>query len=608
MSAAYEKDRALVQWSLAVKAIELICYNPDALGGLVLHGFHGPVRERLLEYLGVKARVMRLPANSTVESLEGGIDTPATLAAGKLVHRPGLLEQAAGGILLIPAAERLDTSVSGSLARWLDARSDASATTVLIALDESLADSPSVIDNSLGERMALHVPVPDLALKDLPTITDTMHMMERSKGFSVAHVPASLHLSDELLAQITTLAASLGIASLRTTIQACRAARSCAALDARADVTIDDTAIAAQLVLASRALQLPESAPEEPSKEPAEEPPADENDEETDEPQQQQPEEEPTDSEISPDEDPDNETDENPDDEPDASQERLIDSVAAALPRDILNALISRQSQAQSRSGNDAARTQSRGNRGRPTGVRRPRGDLHRERLDLPSTLKMAIPRQRLRPAAKSGRLSVRMDDLRVRRYRQSTRTTTLFVVDASGSAAMHRLAEAKGAVENLLAECYVRRDQVALITFRGTEATLDLPPTRSLVRARRRLAGLPGGGGTPLAAGLDLANQLIRQLQQAGESPMAIFMTDAKANIARDGTASRMQAQTDAEQSARLLAETGARLLFVDTATRPRPIAARLAEVMHARYLPLPQLDTTRLPSAYTPTSVTSR
>jgi len=164
----------------------------------------------------------------------------------------------------------------------------------------------------------------------------------------------------------------------------------------------------------------------------------------------------------------------------------------------------------------------------------------------------------------------------------------------------MHRLAEAKGAVENLLSECYIRRDRVALITFRGVEATLELPPTRSLVLARRRLAGLPGGGGTPLAAGLDLAHQLIGQLQQAGENPMAIFMTDAKANIARDGSASRLQAQTDAEQSARALAETGARLLFVDTATRPRPIAARLADVMRARYLPLPQLNTRRLPETY--------
>ena len=100
----------------------------------------------------------------------------------------------------------------------------------------------------------------------------------------------------------------------------------------------------------------------------------------------------------------------------------------------------------------------------------------------------------------------MRRDDFRMTRFQQRTRTTTIFVVDASGSSALNRLAEAKGAVELLLADCYVRRDQVALLAFRGKEAELLLPPTRSLVRAKRSLAGLPGGGGTPLAAGIDAA------------------------------------------------------------------------------------------------------
>ena len=190
----------------------------------------------------------------------------------------------------------------------------------------------------------------------------------------------------------------------------------------------------------------------------------------------------------------------------------------------------------------------------------------------------------------------MRRDDFRVTRYRRPTRTTTVFVVDASGSAAMHRLAEAKGAVEGLLAECYVRRDRVALITFRGTEATLDLPPTRSLVRARRALAGLPGGGGTPLAAGFDLAATELERLARDGESPVGVFMTDGRGNVARDGGGSRPRARTDAEQGARRLARSGARLLFVDTGPRPRPEPRALAAAMGARYVPLPELDVARL------------
>lgn len=116
-------------------------------------------------------------------------------------------------------------------------------------------------------------------------------------------------------------------------------------------------------------------------------------------------------------------------------------------------------------------------------------------RLNLIDTLRAAAPWQRLRAAsAPSGpqRVQVRGSDLRVARMQQRAATATLFVIDASGSSALHRLAEAKGAVNLLLAECYVRRDQVGVIAFRGRAAEVLLPPTRSLVRAKRSLAQLP--------------------------------------------------------------------------------------------------------------------
>ena len=193
---------------------------------------------------------------------------------------------------------------------------------------------------------------------------------------------------------------------------------------------------------------------------------------------------------------------------------------------------------------------------------------------------------------------AIRSDDFRLTRYRQPSRTTTVFVVDASGSAAQSRLAEAKGAVELLLAECYVRRDRVALVTFRGAGAMLDLSPTRSLTRAKRCLAGLPGGGGTPLAAGFNVAADLLEQLHKAGESTVAVFMTDGKANIANSGEASRPQAMEDAEQAARRLRALPTRLLMIDTAPRPRAATAALANLMQARYLPLPMANAAGLPA----------
>ena len=133
-------------------------------------------------------------------------------------------------------------------------------------------------------------------------------------------------------------------------------------------------------------------------------------------------------------------------------------------------------------------------------------------------------------------------DDFRVARIKQRNEATAIFAVDASGSTAFQRLAEAKGAVETILAECYVRRDKVALVAFRGKKAELLLPPTRSLERAKRALAGLPGGGGTPLASGLDEAFALAVQVRRAGGNPIVILLTDGRGNVTRDGEGNKVE------------------------------------------------------------------
>ncbi len=182
----------------------------------------------------------------------------------------------------------------------------------------------------------------------------------------------------------------------------------------------------------------------------------------------------------------------------------MLEAVRAAIPANLLDQLLAggpRLTAAKAGRVGQAAASRT----GRPIGSRR--GDPRRGRLDLLGTLRAAAPWQAIRQReGETRRIVVRRDDLRIRILRQRTETTTVFCVDASGSAALERLAEAKGAVELLLAEAYVRRDRVALVAFRGTGAELVLPPTRSLTRAKRGLSGLPGGGGTPLAAGIDAA------------------------------------------------------------------------------------------------------
>ena len=572
----------------------------------------------------------RVPPDVDVDALRGGIDASATLASGRPVERPGLLDAASGTVLLLAGGERLRRDAAAALAAWLDRDVRLSPRAPLVLLDESVDASP-LIDSALGERLALHVEVPALSLAALErAIADDpepLPTLPNDAGDDIA----SVTLPEETLDELVRLAARLDVPSARTGVQVCRAARAAARLAGRDAVRGEDAALAVQLVLAPRARRVPDEDGD------AAEPGADDSSPDAaDAPPDDAP--APENERGGDDESPDDDTDDTPPpgapdeaspsgdatDEPpgdDALPERLVEAAVAALPRNLLDELAGARAGRDSAAGRDASATATDERQGRPVGVRRPRGGGGR--LNLAATLKAAIPYQRLRAASPvdtdaedkadtgatrsregerqlSGRrLRIRRDDFRVTRYRQPTRTTTVFAVDASGSSAMHRLAEAKGAVESLLAECYVRRDRVALITFRGTEATLDLPPTRSLVRARRALIGLPGGGGTPLAAGLDLAADVLERLVREGESPVGVFMTDARGNIARDGSASREAARDDAERSAARLARLGARLLFVDTAPRSRPDARRLAEAMRARYLALPQLEPAMLGAA---------
>jgi magnesium chelatase subunit D len=137
------------------------------------------------------------------------------------------------------------------------------------------------------------------------------------------------------------------------------------------------------------------------------------------------------------------------------------------------------------------------------------------------------------------------------------------------------------------------------VIAFRGRAAELALAPTRSLPRVKRSLAGLPGGGGTPLASALDVAARLVIQVRQRGQTPTLVLLTDGHANVARDGTGGRARAEEDAQQGARQLRGLGLRALLIDTAPRPQPMAQRLSETMLARYLPLPHADARAMAAA---------
>lgn len=571
-------DRA---WQCAVQVAVLFAIDPVRLGGVRLRAQAGPVRDAWLALLRslLQARAwQRMPANISDDRLLGGLDLPATLAAGRPVTQPGLLAAADGGVLLLAMAERLPAATAARIAQCMDSGEINAARNGLqqnlptrfgvVALDEGSGDADEALPAALADRLAFDL--------DLRAVSPRIALDEPAgewAGSSGADLDAArallaaIDVPDEVAQALCGTALALGVDSLRASMLALAAARASAALDGNRVAADDDARIAAALVLAPRATRLPASEPAE-SSEP-----------------------EPEQAEASPPEDAQgehNETDLQA--AVDALHERVLDAAQAAIPAGLLSQLIAGQVSRRGAAGTSGATRRS-GMRGRITGTRRAR-PAPGLRLHLVDTLRAAAPWQKLRRAARpldASRVLVSPDDFHVARIREKTATTTLFVVDASGSSALHRLAEVKGAVELLLADCYARRDQVALVAFRGRQAELLLPPTRSLTRAKRCLSGLPGGGGTPLAAALDVTAVLVESLQRRGQSPLVVLMTDGRANVARDGSGGRERAQADAVESARRLALLQPGLLLLDTSPKPQAEALALAAAMRARYLPLP-------------------
>ena len=330
-------------------------------------------------------------------------------------------------------------------------------------------------------------------------------------------------------------------------------------------------ALAAQLVLAPRATRVPSAPPDE------------------------SPPEEQTPPEPSP---PDKSSSKTPPDSPDdrPMEDRLVDAVSAAIPPELLAELLARAQRPGQELGRAGAEKES-WTRGRQVAARRGKPDGVR-RLHVLETLRAAAPWQRARAKASALRnvaarsLIVERDDFRIRRYVERAGTSVIFVVDASGSAAAQRLGEAKGAVEALLAESYARRDRVSLIAFRGTTAEILLPPTRALARARKLLASLPGGGGTPLATAIDTAITAGVAARRAGTMAVVVFLTDGRANVARDGKGGRTESMRDAIDAAAQFRNSKLSAVLIDTSPRPEPMARKIADALGARYVPLPVLD----------------
>ncbi len=574
-------------WQQAVQVAVLLGIDPGRLGGVRLRASAGPVRDawlNLLRSLRSPSRWVRMPLSITDERLLGGLDLSATLATGRPVLQHGLLVEADGGTLILAMAERLPTSTAARLTQVMDegavvlerdGLAERRATRfAVVALDEGLSEEES-LSPALRDRLAFELDLRAISPRRISE-ADLQQMVAGSIDDIVAARArlAEIDLPDAVVRVLCGTALALGIDSMRASLMALSVARASAALDGNELATDDDARIAAALVLAPRATRMPQAPePKEPEEAQAQQEQEDTPPPDRDHDQQDHDAAPPNPGENKP------------------MEDRVLDATKAAIPAGLLSQLLAGSLQQRATSGKSGASIKG-GQRGRPAGSRRAQ-PVHGSRLHLIDTLRAAAPWQKIRKATlcpdAQQRVQVRSDDFHIARIKQKTATTTLFVVDASGSSALHRLAEAKGAVELLLADCYVRRDQVALIAFRGKVAELLLPPTRSLVRAKRSLSGLPGGGGTPLATAIDTAASIAEGLRRRGQSPLIVLLTDGRANVARDGTGGRERAQAEATQAARQFSGLQIPLLFIDTSPKPQQEAAQLAGAMRARYIPLP-------------------
>jgi magnesium chelatase subunit D len=567
-----------------VLAARLFVIDPHGFGGIVVRSAAGPVRDLWLTWVQSqivsKSPWVKMPCNVDDDRMLGGLDFAVTLQTGRPVAQTGLLAQANGGTLVCAMAERLPFSAAARVAQALDNSevvvdrdgfsSRASARFGVIALDESV-EPDECVPTPLSERLAFWVDLSGVSMRDAVVIFDPLAIdvedVRRAQAL-LMHV----EIGNELIQALCNAAMAFGISSLRTVLQAVRAARAISALESRSSCTEIDIADAARLVFAPRARIIPQAPAEsDQTSTPASNEPESSEAAQA-EPSTQQP-----------------------------MQDQVIAATRAAIPVALLASVVSTGPVGRRAQSGRAGTLQKSLQRGRVVGVMRTARSAS-ARLNVLATLRTAIPWQKLRMRPEkntSTRIALRAEDFRVNRFKQRTQTTTVIAMDASGSLALHRMAEAKGAVELLLAQCYVRRDHVAVIAFRGKDAEVLLPPSRSLTRAKRALAGLPGGGATPLARGIESALAVADSVRRKGETPSIVLLTDGQANMSLNGVGGRAQAQADALRLADQVRAAGIQGLLIDTSPQPQQGAFEVANRMGARYLPLPHADARTLTHA---------
>ena len=599
----------IVGMDLAKQALMLLAVDPS-LGGVVIPSAVGSGKSTLARaFAGILPEgtpFVELPLNVTEDRLIGGVDLEATLATGQRVVQHGVLSRAHKGVLYVDSLSLLDSS---AVSHVMDAMSRG----VVLVEREGLSEvhpadfmlvgtydpSDGEVRMGLLDRIGIIVPFATqndyrarkkivstvLGKRDREDTEDELRML-RGLIEAAREQLSRVSMTKEQIKGLIQTAISLGVEGNRVDIFTIRCAIASAALAQRAEVDDEDLKLAVKLVLVPRATRMPEREATEEEMQGPEEPPPDE---ETDE----------AEDENAPPDESDADADEEQEETPDMIEELMMDAMETELPDNILNISLASKKKAKSGSRGEAL------NNRRGRFVRAQEGEMKSGKVALIPTLISAAPWQKNRKeekakkGIKTGALVINKEDVKIKKFRDKSGTLFIFMVDASGSMALNRMRQAKGAVASLLQNAYVHRDQVALISFRGKQAQVLLPPSQSVDRAKRELDVLPTGGGTPLASALITAWETAKQARTKGISQiMFVLITDGRGNIplaaAYDPNAEKA-AKEDLEKEIEAIALTiqadGVASIVVDTQMNylSRGEAPKLAQKLGGRYFYLP-------------------